>query len=190
MAAMRNQRPHKHRPSAPALVYLGLIAMAGLALAACGAGEETAGAGGSGGVGGDRAKLEQAALKHAACMRKQGIVVPDPKPGQGGVILTGPPGGGDPGAQERAARRCERYLRDVPPPKLSDQQKTAMRDGALKHARCMRGQGIDFPDPSFDDEGGISVKIGEGLDPGDPRVRQAEQRCRKLLPRPKAEPLG
>src|SRR5918997_7013043 len=110
-------------------------------------------------------------------MRKQGVDVPDPKPGQGGVILRGPRGGGDPSAHQRAERGCSTYLRKLPPPKLSEGQKTAMRDGALKHARCMRAQGIEFPDPTFDENGGIRVKIGKGFDPGDPRVRQAEQKC-------------
>lgn len=192
MAPMRNQRLHTHRLSTSAITALATAALSGLVLAACGGGEETAGAGGSsGGSGGDdRARLEQAALKHAECMRKQGVDVPDPKPGEGGIILAGPRGGGDPGVRKRAGRRCEKYLRDVPPPKLSESQKTAMRDGALRHARCMRKQGIDFPDPAFDDKGGIKVKIGDGFDPGDPRVRRAEQKCQKLLPRPGADPLG
>ena len=168
------------------------VVVAGLTLAACGGGGESAGAGSSGaaGAGGDRAKLEQAALKHAECMRRQGIEVPDPKPGEGGIVLSGPPSGADPGARQRAAAKCEKYLRGVPPPKLSDEQKTAMLDGALKHARCMRRQGIDFPDPRFDDNRGITVRIGDGFDPADPRVRHAENRCRKLLPRPGAEPIG
>ncbi len=187
MAAMRDQRPHRHRPSANALATLSTAALAGLALAACGAGEESTGAGasGPGGARGDRARLEQAALEHAECMRRQGIDVPDPKPGEGGIILSGPGGPEDPGAQRRAAQKCERHLRSVPPPKLSDEQKTEMRDVGLKHARCMRAQGVDFPDPTFDEHGAMSVKLGDGFDPGDPRVRQAEQKCRKLLPLPR-----
>lgn len=189
MAVMRNHRSGKHRSrTVSALAPSAAVVLAGLTLAACGGGgEESAGAGATGG-GGDRAKLEQAALGHAKCMRKQGIDVPDPKPGEGGIVLSGPRSGGDADAQERAAKKCERHLRNVPPPKLSDEQKTAMRDGALKHARCMRGRGIDFPDPKFDASGRI-IDLGEGFDPGDPRVRRAEQSCQKLLPSPAAEPL-
>ena len=191
MPAMRNRRSHRHRPAGHPLAAVGLAALSALAIVACGGRAETAGAGGSDGAdgGGDRAKLERAALEHAECMRKQGIDVPDPKPGQGGIILRGPRGG-DPGAQERAARKCEKFLRDVPPPRLSDEQRNAMRDGALKHARCMRGQGIDFPDPKFDDQAGITVKVGDGFDPADPRTRLAERKCQKLPPRPGAGPLG
>lgn len=181
MAGMRNQRSHKRRLSIPALL---LLATGALALSACGGREEDSGGGGS-----DRAKLEQAALKHAECMRREGIDVPDPKPGQGGLILAAP-GSSDPGATKRAGGKCDKYLKDVPPPNLSEEEKTAMRDGALRHARCMRDQGIDFPDPKFDGKGGITVDLGEGLDPADPRMRQAEQKCRKLLPRPPGGAAG
>ena len=187
MAAMRNQGSDNHRPrTVSPFAAFAAVVLAGLTLTACGGGEESAGASSSGeaGGGGGRAKLERAALRHAECMRKQGVDVPDPKPGEGGIILSGPLSGGDPGAQQRAAKKCEKYLRNVPPPKLSDEQETAMRDGALKHARCMRGQGIEFPDPTFDDNGGITVRIGDGFSPTDPRVRQAQKKCQKLLPRP------
>ncbi len=193
MPVMRDHRSDKHRPHAfSAFTPAAAVVVAGLTLAACGGGEESAGAGSSGatGGGGDRAKVEQAALRHAECMRKQGIDVPDPKPGEGGIILSDPSSGGDPGAHQLAAKKCEKYLRNLPPPKLSDEQKTAMRDGALNHARCMRRHGIAFPDPTFDDNGGITVKIGEGFDPSDPRVRQAEEKCQELLPRPDEEPVG
>ena len=186
---MRNQGSDNHRPpTVSAFAASAAIVLAGLTLTACGGGGQSPGGGSSGTAGGDggRAKLERAALRHAECMRKRGIDVPDPKPGEGegGIILSGPSSGGDPGADQLAAKKCEKYLRNVPPPKLSDEQKTAMRDGALKHARCMRGQGIEFPDPTFDDNGGITARIGDGFSPTDPRVRQAQKKCQKLLPRP------
>jgi len=55
-------------------------------------------------------------------------------------------------------------------------------EGALRFARCMRGEGLDFPDPRKDGNG--LVKIGGAssrLDPGDPKVRTAEQKCGKHL---------
>ena len=189
MAAMGDHRSATPRPLS-ATAASGAAILIGVTLAACGGGQEGAGTGSSGPNGGpDRDKLEQAALKHAECMRRQGIDVPDPKPGEGGIILRGPGGREDPGAQRRAAKECDRYLRSVPPPKLSDEQRAGMRDGALEHARCMRAQGLDFPDPRFDGNGGISVELGEGFDPSDPRVRRAERKCRKLLPRPGSQPL-
>ena len=149
-----------------------------VALAACGGGE---GSGGGAGAG-DQEKFEQAALKHARCMREHGVNVPDPKPGQGGVVIVGPEQGGDLRANERAAEACDKYLRDIPPPKISEEQKEEMRDAALAHARCMREQGIDFPDPKFSPDGGVTVD-GRGLDPDSPKMQEAEKACARHMPR-------
>src|SRR4028118_2310899 len=46
-------------------------------------------------------------------------------------------------------------------------------DGALKFARCMRGQGIDFPDPREEGSGLVKVGGGPGQNPDDPRTRAA-----------------
>ena len=151
--------------------------LAALALGACG--------GGSGGdaAADDRERLEQAGLKHARCMREHGIDVPDPKPGDGGVIRVGPEQG-DMSKQRRAIEECEKYLKDIPPPKLSDEQKAEMRDAALAHSRCMREQGIDFPDPKFGPDGSVTVRIGPGgVDPNDPKLRAAERACARHMPR-------
>lgn len=185
MAGMRNHGRHT-------VHALALAAFLTAGLTACAGGDEgTGGSAGAGaGDGRDRAKLEKAALEHAECMRREGVDVPDPKPGQGGIVLRGPREGGDPAMERRAARTCERHLRDVPPPRLTEEQKTELRDGALRHARCMRARGIPFPDPKFDGNGGVSVKFGDGFDPADPRVREAERSCRRLLPRPGGRPNG
>ncbi|HEX8742024.1 MAG TPA: hypothetical protein VF712_02715 [Thermoleophilaceae bacterium] len=163
--------------------------MSAVAIAACGGGD-----GGRDPAAGDREKLEQAGLKHARCMREQGVDVPDPKPGEGGMILVGPAQGGSPAKQERAMRECEKYLRDLPPPRLSEEQKEEMRDAALAHARCMREQGIDFPDPTFGPDGSITVKVGPGeLEPDDPKMQSAEKACaehRPQLPGGGPEPEG
>ena len=149
---------------------------AAVALAACGGGDD------GGPSAGEQEKFEQAALKHARCMREHGVNVPDPKPGAGGVVVVSPgEEGGDPKAMERAGAACDKYLRDIPPPQLSDDQKEEMRDGALAHARCMREQGIDFPDPKFSDDGGISVDARK-LDPDSPKMKAAEEACREHLP--------
>ena len=51
-------------------------------------------------------------------------------------------------------------------------------------ARCMRKQGVDMPDPQFNRAGGgFTFDIGpNGVDPGDPDFREAEQACRKYSP--------
>ena len=128
-------------------------------------------------------RFEDAAIKHARCMREHGVDVPDPKPGQGGVILKGPQGAAaNVGAMEETAKACDKHLKGVAQQDISDEEKNDMRDAALKHARCMRDQGIDFPDPQFDEDGGIAVRIGEGFDPNDPAVRRADRACAKYGP--------
>ncbi len=153
--------------------------VATLSLAACaGGGDEAAS-----GQAAQDAKLEDAALKHARCMRQHGVDVPDPESGAGGIILPGgPASSSSPAAQKRAQDACAKYLENLPPPQLSDEQKDEMRDGALEHARCMREQGIAFPDPEFDAKGGASVELDEGFDPTDPAVERANQACAKHLP--------
>jgi hypothetical protein len=151
---------------------------AAVVLAACGGGSDD-GAGGS-----DRDRFREAALEHARCMREHGVDVPDPKPGKGGIVLVGPEQAGDPARAERAIKACEKHLRDLPPPKLSEEQKAEMRKGALAHARCMRAEGIDMPDPQFGPDGSITMRI-EGEDapnPDDPKVRAAQEKCSKHMP--------
>ena len=150
-----------------------------LALAACGGGG--GGDDGEGAVGSERTEFEQAALKHARCMREHGVDVPDPKPGGNGLVVVGPGSGGEGGAGERAMKACQKYLKDIPPPQLSEDQKEEMRNGALAHASCMREQGIDFPDPQFSEDGAISMDA-EGLDPDSPKMRAANEACAKHLP--------
>ena len=53
-------------------------------------------------------------------------------------------------------------------------------DGALKFARCMRGEGLGFPDPQKG--GGGLVKVGgPRQNPDDPRTRAAADKCGKHL---------
>ncbi len=80
-------------------------------------------------------------------------------------------GGDDPGAGDRAAGAG------------------GMRDAALDFARCMREQGIDFPDPEFPEEGGARVRIGPGtgIDPSSPKFQRAQKACAKEL---KGGPFG
>ena len=182
MVGMTTQQNPKHLGAA----FAAALCVPALALAACGGDDADRGRGAKS----DQARFEEAALEHAECMRRNGVDVPDPKPGSGAVLVRPDGGGGSPAAEREAQKKCDKYLRDVPPPKLSESQKAEMRDGALAHARCMRKQGVDFPDPTFDRNGGASVKIGPGMDPSNPRVREAEERCSKYLPGPKPDDAG
>ena len=63
-------------------------------------------------------------------------------------------------------------------PASSSQDKAL--DGALKFARCMRGEGIDVPDPQKGANGLVKVG-GPRQNPENPRNRAAAQKCGKHL---------
>jgi hypothetical protein len=55
------------------------------------------------------------------------------------------------------------------------------QDAALAYSRCMRSHGVPkFPDPSSG--GGIGIREGDGVDPGSPQFKAADQTCASLRP--------
>ena len=161
-----------------------VVALSSLALAACGGG-------GDGPAGGNDTAdgRKDGALKFARCMRENGVDMPDPKTDESGrvVIVGGGPGEGE-GAMEdpdfqKADAACRKFLQDALPPKLSEAEQKEFKDKALAHAECMREQGIDFPDPRIGEGGEVSVEIGgDGIDPGSPKFKAAQEKC--------GDPLG
>jgi hypothetical protein len=153
------------------------LAVASLALGACGGGGEEATAG----TGDRRAEFREAALKFAKCMREHGVDMPDPKPGEGGAITLGGPGTGpeDQAKMEAAQKACQKILESVRPPQLSAEQEQKFKDQALDFARCMRKHGIDMPDPQFQGGGRMTQRMEEGIDPNSQRFRDATEACSK-----------
>jgi hypothetical protein len=141
-----------------------------------------------------QAKREAAQLKFARCMRSHGVNVPDPEPGAGGgpgKVRIGGPGKDaiSPQVLQRADAACRRYLEAVAP-KLSPEEQAALRDQALKFARCMRSHGIDMPDPQVAN-GGLRITIrggaggpGKGsIDPDSPAFKDAQEACKAFMPK-------
>ena len=154
-------------------------AAAALVLAACGSGDAATGSD-------SRAKMEQAQLKFARCMRDHGVNVPDPKPDAKGPGLVRVGEGVSPQVMRRADQACRKYL-EAAAPKLSPEQQAEMRDQALKFARCMRAHGIDIPDPQVSG-GGIRIQLrGQGakdaLNPDSPAFRDAQEACKAFMPK-------
>jgi hypothetical protein len=149
-----------------------------LALAACGGEDEAPAA--------DREQQAlDAQLAYAKCMREQGIDMPDPKPaGEGGITMIAPKDA-SPEKMQRADAACRKHLKDLEPPKLSEEQQREFQEAALRHARCMREHGIDMPDPTFGDDGGARIRLGKGsgIDPNEPDFKKAQEACRGELPR-------
>jgi hypothetical protein len=156
------------------------LAAASIALGACGAGDSDEATAGSG----DRqAEFRDAALKFARCMREHGVDMPDPKPGERGLVIGGPDmEQADRATLERAQEACQKILRSVRPPELSPEQEREFKERALKFARCMREQGIDFPDPKFESGGRMTQALRGSTGPEDPRFRDAMEKCSRYQP--------
>ena len=133
-----------------------------------------------------RQKMQDAALKFARCMRENGIDMPDPQPGQRGIRITQPKGV-SPQKMKAADDACQKYLDDVKPPELSEEQQKEFQEAALAHAKCMRAHGLDFPDPTFGANGEAQIRIGPGngrsdLNPDSPKFQEAQKACESKLP--------
>jgi hypothetical protein len=96
---------------------------------------------------------QDAVLQFVACLRDNGIDLPDPQFGADGGFF----GGGD-GAEAlanidfgsvefiAAVTDCQSLLEALQPD-LDAQQQAEQNEQLLAFAECMRGEGIDFPDP-------------------------------------------
>jgi hypothetical protein len=152
-----------------------------LTLAACGDNPSTNGDSASNG----QNEMADAALKYARCMRENGVDMPDPKPGQGGIRLSQPKGVSQ-STMRKADEACRKYLKAVKPPEMSEEQQKEFREAALANARCMREHGINLPDPTFGANGEVSIRIGRGsgIDPESAKFKAAEKACESTMPKP------
>jgi len=136
----------------------------------------------------DKAKTnpEDAMLAFARCMREHGVDMPDPDTSGGGpgvvTFKAGGPGGdldADAKKFQDANDACKDLMGDAGPMNLSPEQAQEMQDQALAFSRCMREHGVNMPDPNFDGEGHVTMKIddGSGVDPSDPKFEAAQQAC-------------
>jgi hypothetical protein len=172
-----------------------LAAVAGaLALGGCGSGNNPNG-GAASGNGQDKAF--EGALKFAKCMRDHGVDMPDPKrEANGGISLSGPPGGArtkiDDPKMKAAQSACQKYMENGGGPPLDPAQQAKLQDAFVAYAGCMRGKGIDMPDPKVGSHG-VEMRITKG-NPGDgkkglstgpapdsPAFTAADKACHKFL---------
>jgi hypothetical protein len=151
-----------------------ILVLALATLAACGGGQKPSAASDAG--------RRKALLDFAACMRKHGVPMQDPKFTTGGGTAFSVRGRVSPQTQRAAQQACGRLAKAAqgPPPSAADQAK--FRERALAQARCMRAHGVpSFPDPQFGDNGQatLSIKRGAGIDPNDPAFQRAQRICMK-----------
>jgi hypothetical protein len=122
---------------------------------------------------------EEQALAFAQCMRDNGVDMPDPEvDGDGNLRMRA--GGGlsiDEGAMEEAMEACEDLRPDFGS-QMTPEDQSEMQDRLLAYAECMRDNGIDMPDPEFD-EGMVRFGPPEGIDPEDPEFQAAQETCQE-----------
>jgi len=151
------------------------------------------GGGGGQGGGGMSQEFQDAMLEYAECMRDEGIDFPDPQMNGDGLVIMGGGGGREDGgppsqaemdAFEAADEACQHILEAVEGemPRPDPEQEAEMRDQALAFSECMRENGVEnFPDPQFDEDGGMTMSIGGpdggGIDPEDPDFQDAQEAC-------------
>lgn len=117
---------------------------------------------------------EEARRQFAECMRKNGIDMPDPQPGERPMMQLK----GDRGKVEAAMKECRKLLPNGGEFKPGAEDLESMR----QMAKCMRENGVEeFPDPD-PNGGGIRIQRGSGIDPDDPEFRAAQEKCREFMP--------
>jgi hypothetical protein len=179
--APRSSSPTTAPPRSGALRRsFGVAVVALLVLSACGGpadGDGVASAGGeanpaSGDGAQEQLDEEVRALAFAECMRGNGVDMPDPAPGQGGLseAFHGIQEDYDQATIDEALAACE----DLLPQRAHEGGHDAARDEVeLDLAECLREQGLEVPDNLFE---------GGGLhDVEDEELRAAMEECRDVL---------
>ena len=165
---------------------------AALALAACGSSDD----GGKPASGVNRQdKAFEGALKFSKCMREHGIDMPDPqRVGTGGIKLTGGRMNFNDPKMKTAQNACQKYMQIGGGETIDPAKRAKLQEAALKYAHCMRGQGVDVPDPKLAGNGGLtfqagpgpkshsdSAGTGPGVSPDSPKFKAADKACNHLL---------
>ncbi|WP_369217827.1 hypothetical protein [Streptomyces flavofungini] len=126
------------------------------------------------------------ALAYSECMRKNGVSkFPDPQPDGGGIRLS-PDDGVDPNSQtfKDAAKKCQDLApQGQGPGGGSGGGGTLDSAKVASWAKCVRENGVPkFPDPEVNGSNMTIDIAGSGVDPGDPKFREAMQKCQSKYP--------
>jgi hypothetical protein len=174
-----------------------LAAVAGaLTLGACGANNDKNPASAS-----REDKAFEGALRFTRCMRQHGVNMPDPKRvGTGGINIGGPSAGASKARVKRgvpdpklktAEAACRKYMNigggGAP---MDPAQQARMQDAFFAYARCMRGKGVNMPDPKVSSRG-VEMKVdggpgtvgsgAGGPGPESPVFKAADNACHHFL---------
>ncbi|GAA2606751.1 hypothetical protein SMC26_32310 [Actinomadura fulvescens] len=152
-----------------------------LTLGACGSEDEkpkvasaSSGDPQAGASGGPKLSSQEMGVKFAECMRKNGIPMEDPKPGQGMRFMSK---GQDQAKMQKAQEACREFNPMTNGAARPDPQ---AEERGRQYAACMRKNGVEkFPDPK-PGQRGIMINPEAGEDPDMPTAQKA---CESILQR-------
>jgi hypothetical protein len=115
------------------------------------------------------------------------------------IGTSGGPGGKSTGINpddpktKKAMAACEDKLGDIGQD-ISPEEQEEFKEQALAFAECMRENGIDMPDPQFEGDGKMKMRIGgpgsSGPSPDSPAFQQAQEACEDKMPGGKGPIMG
>lgn len=115
---------------------------------------------------------------YSKCMRDNGAEVQSqeiPNNGTGqGTAQQGTVPQVDQEKQRAAHEKCRQHLPDGGNPKPMNPEQL---EQARKFAKCMRDEGVQYPDPKPEDGGDGAAKLPDGVDVHDPAVQEKIRRC-------------
>ncbi|MFF5976851.1 hypothetical protein ACFY7C_35645 [Streptomyces sp. NPDC012769] len=128
-----------------------------------------------GGVTEEGKKADQA-FEHRKCLREQGLDVPEPKPGEKGVGLTI---GGDGMSKEKMEKAFKACQSKSGGSGFGKEPTQADKDKALAYAKCMRENGFNMPDPSFDGGAQKAMPMPQGAEKD--KMEKAAKACEGVV---------
>jgi predicted small secreted protein len=169
------------------------VALAAVALSLTACGGDSGDGGGVATLAGDTASatpsaaasgdLEKQLNDYVECLRKQGLDVPDPSVNADGQVTFGRGAGGGQNFDRDKFADAQKVCGDLPEgltTPLDNIDQSQLQDTLLKFAQCMRGEGIDMPDPDMSKLGSGGNPFGS-LDRDDPKVAAATEVCQKVF---------
>jgi hypothetical protein len=133
---------------------------------------------------GSASDSEDELLDWVACMRDEGVDVPDPQVDADGNLTLGAGlgGGGGGDVDPQALQDATEVCGEIPQSAFGGEQpdQTEIEDTLLEFAQCMRENGYDMPDPDFSGEGGLTSAFGD-IDTNDPAFHEAAEACEDIL---------
>ena len=92
-----------------------------------------------------------------------------------------------------AQSACQKYMQIGGGETIDPAKRAKLQEAALQYARCMRGQGVDMPDPKLSGNGGLTFQAGPGrqssraaarglgVNPDSPKFKAADKACNHFL---------